>query len=354
MTGNDAKSAVASEITAMFENSVLPWIQSFYLHQDKSIEQLCMEYCTMRGWPLSDWVGIHIPASFVIDNDPRHAAMRQYIALPRVDLADKQREWVENERARQQKRDQARGDDVAAQHRPQKRRCLVSYQQRPRAYNLQFTDVALDRITDEAPAVYQEAKRRLEARRADEAVLDRFAEEHAGIDLYQTRVWVHAQADKRYLCVRPEQFAAHPAATPEMNCPAEHMVRTLKARIKALIIGAHCNHKILKVGRTYQAWIWEAVQQLANGAQGRWQIMRSIEKLSCIHEILAGEAGRAIDVQFIFNRWAPHRNADVVAQDPHVNRDYGRSGHPVFDAAKAKTHRVQCTGGHYIMHTGFT
>lgn len=354
MTGGEAKSAVASELTAMFEMDVLPWIQSFYLHQDKSIEQLCIEYAQLRGLPEHEWPSIHIPASFVIDNDPRHAAMRQYLALPRVDMLAMQKQWLQHERSYQQKRDEELGDGVAAQRPASKRRRVFAYTQQPQAYNLQMCDVMLDRATEDAPADVRRAKRRRDERRSDEAVLDRFAAENAGLDMYQLRVFHKSLTDCRYLSVRPEQWAEHPPNTPEMNCPAEHMVHTLKDYVGGKISDAHCNLELLKYGRTLQVWILEAVEKLANGAKGRWHIMRSIEKLPCIHKILAGVRGVKTKVQYIFKRWAPHEHAEQVAADPVRNRDHGRTGHPQFDRRKAHYHQAVCTGGYRIENPNFT
>lgn len=351
MTGNDAKSAVASELSAMFANSVLPWIRSFYLHQEKPLEQLCAEYCAMRGLPAHEWPSVHIPASFVIDNDPRHAAMRQYIALPRVNMVEKQQQWLGRCRDEQQAHDAMHGEP--SQPVPQ-RPHVFAYQQQSEAYNLQHCDIALDRVTEASPAEFQRAKRRRDQQRSDQAVLNRFAAEHGGVDLYQVHVWVHARTDSRYLCVRPEQWAVHPANTPEMNSPAEHMVKTLKEYVHGQMTDAHCNLAVLKRGCEYQQWIQDAVQQRGNGDTGRWQIMRSVEKLSCIHRILSAPTDAEIEVQFIFNRWAPHEHPDQVAANPAQNCDHGRGGHPLFDARKKHAHRVKGTAGYFIQNSMFT
>ena len=108
-----------------------------------------------------------------------------------------------------------------------------------------------------------------------------------------------------------------------MNCPAEHMVGTIKRRVEKMLRSAHCNLKILKLGRTYQKWIEDAVQELGNGAAGRWHIMRSVEKLPCIHKILAADEGQELTVDYIFGRWAPHEHQEECDADPEHNRDFG-------------------------------
>ena len=59
-----------------------------------------------------------VPASSIIDSGPQHAAMRHYMAVPRLDLVKKQRKWLDDERAAQQKRVVAHSDDAAASHPP--------------------------------------------------------------------------------------------------------------------------------------------------------------------------------------------------------------------------------------------
>lgn len=366
--GNDAHGAVASEITAMFEHVVMPWIQSFYLHQDTPFEDLCKEYCAMRGWPETEWPTIHIPASFVIDNDPRHAMMRQYIALPRIDMAKQQDQWLERFREDELWRSVCAGADAVGQEPPPKRRRRFAYVHPVHhevAHNLKFCDVMLDHSFEDASAELraelEEAKRRRDEQRAAEAVqqateveLDRFAARNGGLDLYQLRVWFKARSDFRFLCVRPEQWAVHPPNTPELNCPAEHMVKTLKLFVANKLRLARCNFELLKLGKPYQQWVEEAVRERANGARGRWHIMRSIEKLPCIHRILAHNEGEEFEVTWIHKRWAPHEHPELVAANPELNCDHGRGGHPVFDARKRHRWAVKGTGGHVIKDKEFT
>ena len=222
MSGNDARSAVASELTAMFENSVLPWIRGFYLKQgEKAMRQLCIDYCTLRGWPESEWPTVHIPASFVIDNDPRHAAMRQHIALPRANMAEEQAKWLESEKVRS-------GFYLlgqAAQEPPAKRRCVFTYTHRREAHDLQLCDTMLALVDAESSPELQGAKRKRDQELRDEAVLDRFAAE-MGADLYQMHVW-HKRAEGQQLPLR--------AARAVGRAPAEHAGDELSG-------GAHGRH----------------------------------------------------------------------------------------------------------------
>jgi len=354
MTGNDAQSAVASEITAMFEYAVFPWVRSFYvnpdLHDGKSIETLCKEYCKARGFPEEMWASIDIPCNFVIDNDPRHAMMRQYMAVPRDPrLPEQKKQWLSTLQA-QQSRDSQRPSPSP----PATKRAATLGRTASQARNLSHCDAVLDRVSDSSsPAELVAARNARTARTREQAALDRYAAKE-GVDYYEHCIWQAAQADTRYIRVLPQQFADHPPNTPEMNSPAEHMVGTIKGVVKRCIIAARFDLEQLKLGSTYQKWVLDAVQERGNGAAGSWHVGRSVEKLPCIHKILAADAGDEVTVQYIFSRWAPHEHADEVAHDPVNNRDHGRRGHPQFDKDKTQVHTIKGTAGGYIGDTRFT
>lgn len=351
MTGNDAQSAVASEITAMFELAVFPWIRSFYedaaQHGGKSLETLCREYCDSRGFPADMWVHIDIPANFVIDNDPRHAMMRQYMAVPRdPELLKQKKQWL----------NALQTDQTPASQRPSpspppaKRAAMWPTAAASQSHDLSHCDAVLDRVTETSLPRLRAARDARTAHTREQAALAQFRQEH-GVDYYQHCIWQAARASKRYRCILPQQFADHPPSTPEMNSPAEHMVGTLKGVVKKCILASHLNFEELKLGRTYQKWVLDAVEARGNGPAGRWHVKRSIEKLTCIHQILTADAGEKINVQYIFDRWAPHEHPDA---DPASNKDFGRTGHPDFDANKTAWHEVEGTAGGYIPDKRFT
>ena len=221
------------------------------------------------------------------------------------------------------------------------------------ARNLAHCDAVLDRVTDESPPELVAARHVRSARTREQAALQRYAAEQ-GLDFYQQCIWQTAQSDKRYRCILPQQFADHPPSTPEMNSPAEHMVGTIKGVLKRCILATRCNLEQLKLGRTYQQWVLQAVQERSNGAAGRWHVARSVEKLPCIHKILTADAGEPVACQYIFSRWAPHEHPDLVAADPVNNRDHGRLGHPHFDRDKTSVWTVKGTAGGYIGDRRFT
>ena len=352
MTGHDAQSAVASELTAMFELAIFPWIRSFYtkpeLHNGKDFETLCKEYCAARGMPESMWVQIDCPCNFVIDNDPRHALMRQYMAVPRdPQLREQKQQWLSALRDAQAQCSQAEPAP------PPAKRAATVPEATAHASEQDACHAVLQRDTSAAPAELLHARTQLASVTREQATLARYKEQH-GVDYYQHCMWKMAAADKRYCRILPQQFADHPPNSPEMNSPAEHMVYTIKWTTTSDIKKIRCDFEKLKRGVTYQEMIERAVAERGNGDAGRWHIMRSVEKLECIHKILAADAGAEVTVQYIFKRWAPHEHPDKVEENPAVHKDHGRHGHPEFDKNKRSVHEMRGTAGGYIRDRRFT
>ena len=95
--GKEARSIVASEITAMVDLKVLPDMLSHYTTDLIEFEQLCRKFAVQIGLPEPDYVKVYYPFFFSPDGDPRHGMFRERLCGVRVSHAEWDRmidKWV--------------------------------------------------------------------------------------------------------------------------------------------------------------------------------------------------------------------------------------------------------------------
>lgn len=121
------------------------------------------------------------------------------------------------------------------------------------------------------------------------------------------------------MCLVPQQIMPLAPVTPDIHCPIEHIVGTVKAYVRNRLLDFDGPDEALQLGTTYEAWVHEALAVKCNGAAGRHHVTRSVMKQKCICEILRTPEGRTVTVEFEFGSRQARRNR----QTQHVVQGTG-------------------------------
>lgn len=113
------------------------------------------------------------------------------------------------------------------------------------------------------------------------------------------------------ICLLPQQIMPLPRVCPDIHCPVEHLVGTLKHWVTTKIREERYGDSgKLYLGVTYQRWVRQAVAERGNGVSGRHHVSRSVEKQRWVCEILAAEEGAQVRCEFTFADGGENRSGD--------------------------------------------
>ena len=131
------------------------------------------------------------------------------------------------------------------------------------------------------------------------------------------------------MCLVPQQIMPLAPVTPDIHCPIEHLVGTIKMCVRDRLLQFDVPDADLQLGKTYEGWLREAVMERGNGERGKHHVERSVKKQKCICEILRTPAGQQVTVEFEF-------------------------GSTRQDAGRKKTHVANGTDGAWIRDSKWT
>lgn len=308
--GKEARSIVASELTAMVDLKVLPDMLSHYTTDPIEFEQLCRKFAVHIGLPENDYVRIYYPFFFSPDWDPRHGMFREQLCSMRVPFAEWERmkdTWVR--------------EDFPQLWPPRaaKRQCTGQQQQQQPA---QQCELQVQPTAEERQAATEQVKLAIAAWSAER-----------GINYIDWRRWHAARTDARLRTLRPEQYNPLVKVTPDINSPVEHCVRTIKHHVRELLLDSDLHDSALWKGLFYRELAEKAVQTHLTGAQGRHHVSGSVRKLPCILQILAADKGEPLVLEHVFGT---------------------NVGEPVRQPGPQDRYNVKGTGGEWIRDTRWT
>lgn len=247
----------------MFNCRVLPQLRQHYRpDQVASFERKCKEFAKELGLPEHEHHTITFPGFINWDNDKRHPWAKKRLTWPRVPDAELE----------------ALREEV----------CKDIFDK-----NLQQPQAAVN-IAD--AAAVSEGRR---ARQAHGDTVQKLREhaQQTGIDRYQERLWRRALTQNEYICISPLQTMQSADCMPESNMPAEHAVRTVKIKSRALLNPLLPTDKI-KSGKVVQDIIIQVVQKHLTGEKGKAHIRGSVDKMPLTFEILAGDEGHIVQLEY--------------------------------------------------------
>lgn len=303
MCGTRPQAPVASELAAMFSAVVVPTLREHYIDRAQpnwqaDFVQQCKHVCSQLGLPQHQWARITLPAFVSIDHDPRHGHLRQLLSLPRVPAAElrtTQRHTYE---------------DVLGVTTPQE----LDSRQLGRA-------VDLTQLVPGSPLATQ-----LQRQQQLDLALANYQAQH-GCELWHYTKFQLALYRPEFITLIPQQFMPLCKVAPDIHCPVEHMVRTIKNEVQEQILATDLNDQRLWTGGYYQELIMKAVAKHGSGDQGRHHIAGSVRKQPVVCQILAAEQGEELKVRYVFGE------------------DTG---------CKKRVHRVVGTAGGWITDTRWT
>lgn len=322
--GKEPQSITSAEFAAMFDLAILPKLRSFYLKTTpegepdyEDYKRQCQAFAAKLQLPPHLWSLVHLPAYISLDNATIHVWARKLCWAPR------QRE------------------EVLSQYILQ-RYAEVFNPVPPATYEIYGPPAGPDESNApavagflnpgvQAPALSPEQQEELRRRRIMRTTI---AEYNQANNCRWVQDQLHALSIEKpgMICLVPQQVMPLPHVTPDIHCPIEHLVGTIKAFVRARLLDFDVPDAALTFAVTYQRWIDEAVKERGNGDKGRWHMRRSIEKQKCICEILSTAAGVEVTVQYTFG-------------EPNADGTYG---------ARATEHRVRGTGGAWIADSKWT
>lgn len=258
----------------MWDLSILPRLNLHYLEDRR---KLCAEFARQisshaPGEFKMGWWQVDYPFFFTLDNDKRHARALQHMTWER--------------------------GDVGTTDQPD----YETHEQPPTVWNKLVHWLAMLFLLHGLPRWRGRLWGRWDGARETEGRVRAFFSALFQCTPVQCARWIWAQYFVQCRLLYPQQGQPLSAKTPEMNMPAEHMVRTIKCRIRKFMVSVQWNEKNnaeLLLAKTYQKWLFE----LENGdlnASGIWQVKRSVAKMPCAAKILAAEKGESVFVNYTF------------------------------------------------------
>lgn len=306
--GKWPQKTTSSEFAAFFDLVILPKLRSFYLRRnaDGSVDyedyaERCRKFAVEElKLPPRLWSKVHLPAYISLDNAPIHKWARKLSFRPRQS-AQALRDML----GPRFRRDFKLPAHFAAQYpvfakqpdEPARRR-----------------DAAVQGKSHPEPRRQQLSREEVEAARAafrNANIMRNHILEH---DAVNDRSWVQDQLHELSLskpgmiCLVPQQWMPLAPVTPDIHCPIEHIVGTVKAFVRDRLLDFDVPDEALQLGATYLGWLEEAVRTKCNGEAGRHHLTRSIHKQNCICQILKTPEGCSVTVEFEFKTSHAKRN----------------------------------------------
>lgn len=296
--GKWPQKTTSAEFAALFDLVILPKLRSFHLRRndDGSVDyedyaERCRKFAAEElKLPKRLWSKVHLPAYISLDNAPIHSWARKLTFRPRQ--KDEALRAMLGPRFEEDFGLPARLADrfevfksapaVPAPRRKRKRGAV------------QGENVVNPRDATSPAAVTAQMNAH---------IMRTHIREH---DAKNDCSWVQDQLHKLSLskpgmmCLLPQQWMPLAKVTPDIHCPIEHMVGTVKAYVRDRLLDFDVPDEDLQYGKTYVGWLEEAVRIKCNGESGRHHLTRSIYKQKCICEILRTPEGRAVTVYFEF------------------------------------------------------
>ena len=279
--GKAARAPVASELAAMFCHSVLPTLQKHYLEdagnqeQVKAYERKCKKLAAQLKLEKCDWPLITMPFFISMDWDSRHTWVRQVLATPR---------------------------QTEVQLETLYREALLAACGEPDAAPVATAGQAGVRDADNRGGISAAVTRNRHLQDARDKQRATYRAHHGrDCELYAAWDWA-LKRPSVWGTLIPRQFMPLYKISPDMHCPVEHMVGTIKLNVREALLATDLTLSALWQGVTYQKMLVNAVESRGNGDNGRYHISRSIEKQKLICQILAAAEDEELELQYVFGK----------------------------------------------------
>ena len=327
MEGKRPQSSTSSEFAAFLDLHIVPELRKAHEEdpQGASFEADCLAFAIELGLPPQHRHLVQLPAYISLDNAPIHKWARQLMCNPRMD----QEEIDAYVRAALRKPD-ALGTAFTAirgferftvrgpgpQPHPPAPPCQNSPSVNLKAH-LQRAGAASEEELQEMREAQRTALNAWHANEvkqfeiehrewlASSAVHNRVEQLLQRLPAQDGLTWMQrtlrqlANERKEARVLLPQQFMPLVKTTPDIHCPVEHMIGTLKAKVKQKA-WEHVMDADLYDAAVWQRWLNEAVAEYGNGVNGRKHISGSFRKQKCICEILRTPQGEFVVVKFVF------------------------------------------------------
>lgn len=291
----------------MLDLVIIPTLRARIMQQG-DFEEECKAFAVKVGLPEHEWARVHFPRFLSIDNAPVHHYWRKLCLQPRISDA------ALNDLMRAEYAKDFEGAQLPTNYdvfRARKQMTKPPPPQGPDTTNVPRVVANLTRMARPAKQPRYTPPEPTEQQRADEALrasmeknFESWRKEHAGAQ------WEHVTLHKLsllhdgILSLLPQQFMPLPKCTPDMHCPVEHMVKTVKTLVRKelldVIYDCDDDSKDVFSAKLYQGFIVKAVSEYGDNDKGRTHVRRSWEKQKCICQILSTPVGVPVTVHYVF------------------------------------------------------
>ena len=285
------RNVVASELAAMFTFAVLPTLRQHYFNPEAGLDweqyrDQCKALAEELGLEEEEWHKITLPCLISIDNDAKHAWLRELIAVPGRNLEDLAA------------LDESTFSDLGLGQ--------VHHEASPAepASDLFGSLDAVGRQEHVAKVQRLHEEEDVKRRQADVVRRRRdFTDQIRAREKYDPLLrarFEKSREDQAYITAVPVQVMPLVKVTPDIHSPIEHMVGTVKRHVKRQMLAMLLKkHGELKKGRTYQRFIENAVRERGNGEAGHHHISSSIYKQEIICRVLAAPVGEPVVATYV-------------------------------------------------------
>ena len=305
--GKLAQTITSSEAAAMLDLVIIPTLRERII-QTGDFEQQCRDFAPKVGLQPHEWARVHFPRFLSIDNAPIHYYWRKVCLQPRIsDDALNALVRVEYQNSFDGAQLPSDYDVFRSRKPPPPQGPDTTYVQRV-AHDLahETRPAKLPRTAE--PYVPPEPTLQQQA----DALLRQQMEQNfkAWRDKYNGSDWEHEALHRLslrhdgILSLLPQQFMPLPQCTPDMHCPVEHMVQTVKLLVRKQLLDVVYDETSDDVdvfsAKLYQGFIKAAASEYGNNEKGRRHVARSWEKQKCICQILSTPVGETVTVHYVF------------------------------------------------------
>lgn len=150
-----------------------------------------------------------------------------------------------------------------------------------------------------------------------------------GMDFWDWARREMAAKDPRWLCLLPMQWMPLVEIAPDIHQTGEVVVRTYKGCNKRYALSLEPDDKNLQSAGPFQKHMLQ-YQRKRQRVKDKYMAQRSIQKMKCTLEILAGEIGESATCRYTFDKSAKEKSKKRKRDDPE------------------DVHIVPCTAGQWI------